>query len=175
MDLNSRLYLKINSFLGHNRWLDTFGRAGAEWAIFGSVSWYIVSAFVAFWPERRAVLWCLLFLGALWALGLIMSWGIGLLVKEVRPHLKFPGSKLLFLPLSNWKSFPSDHSMSAWLIFFLAVVFSLPGAWALLPLALWVSWGRVYAGVHYPFDVVGGMSLAGLLAMFGYYLLIMMF
>ena len=50
--------------------------------------------------------------------------------------------------------------MTAFLFLFLAVVFNLSGAWALLPLALWVSWGRVYAAAHYPFDIVGGAATA---------------
>jgi membrane-associated phospholipid phosphatase len=44
----------------------------------------------------------------------------------------------------------------------MALIFHLPLAWALLPMALWVVWGRVYAGLHYPFDIIGGAVLAAL-------------
>ena len=57
----------------------------------------------------------------------------------------------------------------------MALVFQLPAAWWLAPLALWVSWGRVYAGLHYPFDIVGGAAVAGLVAMFSYYILVVAF
>jgi membrane-associated phospholipid phosphatase len=33
-------------------------------------------------------------------------------------------------------------------------------------MALWVGWGRVYAGVHYPADILGGIIMAVLVAIF---------
>jgi len=170
MDWNARLFLIINRLVGKNRWLDAFGRAGAEWVIFGMVGWFIVGLWMMRMPDRKAMLLGVMILGSAWSLGILLSWVIGLIVKESRPHIKHPESSLLFIPLSNWKSFPSDHALSAFLLFFLAILLHLPAAWALLPLALWVGWGRVYAGVHYPFDIVGGASLAGLVTMIMYWL-----
>lgn len=170
MDWNTRLFLKINNLVGKNKWADAFGRAGAEWAIFGMAAWFLVSLWLARMPDKKAIFIGVMILGSAWAMGIILSLLIGLIVKENRPHVKHPESRLLFYPLSNWKSFPSDHSFSAFLIFFLAILLNLPAAWALLPLALWVGWGRVYAGVHYPFDVVGGASLAALVTMIMYWL-----
>ncbi len=58
----------------------------------------------------------------------------------------------------------SGHSAVA---FALATVLAsdLPGAWRIVPFAIatGVGFGRVYAGVHLPLDVVGGIGL-GLLA-----------
>jgi len=50
--------------------------------------------------------------------------------------------------------------MSAFVILFTSYIFNLPASWALLPLALWVVWGRLYAGVHYPLDILGGIGVA---------------
>ncbi|MCX6780452.1 MAG: phosphatase PAP2 family protein [Candidatus Magasanikbacteria bacterium] len=46
------------------------------------------------------------------------------------------------------------------MIFLMALIFGFPTAWGLLPLVLWVCWGRVYSGVHYPGDILGGATLA---------------
>lgn len=160
MNLNTRLLLKINSLSGKNQWLDAFGRAGAEFVIIAMGAWYVVAAMVARAPDWNFVFWPLVFLFATW----LVAWGLDLLVAEIvrepRPAVTHTEVKLLFKPLMNWKSFPSDHAMSAWLIVFMAFMFNLPGAEGLILLALWVSFGRVYAGVHYPLDIVGGFSIA---------------
>lgn len=169
MDFNTRLFFRINQLVGKNPWLDAFGRAGAEWVILAMLAWYAVVSLIAYNFHLRLAIWPLLFFGTAWALGWIINIGLGALAREPRPHIKFPESKLLFTPLMSWKSFPSDHAMTAWLIFFLAIIFRLPFAWSLLPLALWVSWGRVFAGVHYPFDVLGGAAVAGAVAILSYY------
>ncbi len=174
MNLNIKLFKNINGLVGKSRFWDAFGRAGAEWVVVAMLGWYAAADFIANLPNKGAVLWPLLFLGAAWALGWLLDVFIGIIVKEPRPHVTYPESKLLFTPLMSWKSFPSDHAMSAWLILFMALVFQLPFAWALIPLALWVSWGRVYAGVHYPFDIVGGAAVAGLVAIFSYYLFVVL-
>lgn len=175
MNWNLRLFRKINGLVGKNSWLDAFGRAGAEWAVVAMIGWYITSDLIINLPNRQAVFWPLAFLGTAWALGWMTNVIIGLIVREPRPHLSHPDSKLLFPPLMSWKSFPSDHAMSAWLILFMAALFKLPGLEALLPLAIWVSWGRVYAGVHYPFDIVGGIAVAALIATAAYYGMVLIF
>ena len=55
-----------------------------------------------------------------------------------------------------------------------AYVFHLPSAWALVLMAMWVMWGRVYAGVHYPLDILGGTAVAGLVATIGSYILVIL-
>lgn len=169
MNFSTRLFFVINKWVGKNPWLDAFGRAGAEWVIIAMVGWYVASSLLAYNLQLRQALAPILFFGTAWAMGWFINVGIGLLVREPRPHVRYPESKLLFTPLMAWKSFPSDHAMSAWLLFFLAMIFNLPFAWSLFPLALWVSAARVYAGLHYPFDVAGGAGVAGVMAIFIYY------
>lgn len=173
MNLNNQLFSKINGLIGRSRWLDAFGRAGAEWAIVAMLGWFVSETLIVYLPDYSLVFWLLVFLVGSWFVGFLICALVGLMVREPRPHLINPVSKLLFQPLSNWKSFPSDHAMSAWLIFFIAILLNLPAAWALIPLALWVSWGRVYAGVHYPLDMVGGLAVAGVVAWIGYYVLVL--
>lgn len=167
MKWSENLFLKINGLLGKNRWLDSFGRAGAEWAIVAMGAWYITACFLVF-GETGQIVFCVGILAILILVGWVINIILWLFKKEVRPHLRFPESKYLFWPASSWKSFPSDHAMCAFIIFFCALFLSLPGAWALLILALWVIFGRVYAGVHYPHDVLGGAMVATAISLLYY-------
>ena len=175
MNYNVSLFLKINKLVGKNRWLDLFGKAGAEWVIISMLGWYVASVFIDYNSETRNILLRTGTLAVGWLGGWCISILIGTIVREPRPHVTYPESKLLFQPYMSWKSFPSDHAMSAWLIFFLAFIFGLPGLEGLFVLALWVCWGRVFAGLHYPFDLVGGFFLAAFVSVVCYNLLIIFF
>lgn len=161
-DINKIIFDRINSLQAKNRWLDAFGRAGAEWVIIAMIGWYVSSSFIDRLPNMQRVLAPIVGFIIVWVLSWLISIVIGLVVKEPRPQVNEPSIKQLFTPFMNWKSFPSDHAMSAFLIFFMALIFGLSGAWALLVFALWVVWGRIYSGVHYPIDILGGIVVAGL-------------
>lgn len=169
IDLNTKIFLKINGLVGKNKWLDAFGRAGAEWVIVAMGGWYLVSVLVGSPTVERLYLNL-----AIFPVGWIFAWlldlGIALLVKENRPKIEMPAVKQLFQPMMSWKSFPSDHSMTAFLFFFLALFFGLPFTTGLFILALWVVWGRVYCGVHYPLDALAGFLTALVTSLFVYYL-----
>lgn len=156
---NLALFEKINGLVGRNKWLDAFGRAGAEFVVFAMLGWYAVSAWYLTDNWFGLIIFFVYFASA-WIFGWLIDLGVGLIVREQRPSVGEPMVKPLFLPLMKWKSFPSDHAMTAFLFFFLALFFGLPLAGGLLILALWVAWGRIYAGVHYPLDIVGGACVA---------------
>lgn len=162
--LNHQLFTRINSLQGKNQWADAFGRAGAEFVVVAMIAWFGVADYIVYGASKVAFIWPILFLGASWTLGWLINMGIALIVREPRPQVTDPQVKLLFQPLMKWKSFPSDHAMSAFLIFGIALAFGLPGAAALFFLALWVSWGRVYSGVHYPGDILAGAVVAALVS-----------
>ena len=92
---------------------------------------------------------------------------ISLILRQVidrpRPFLVHPLPRPLVHPPSTG-SFPSGHSATA---FACATVI----AWAeprlaapVFVLAALVAWSRVYVGVHYPLDVIGGAALGVLVA-----------
>ncbi len=174
MDINSKLFLKINSPVGKSKLLDNFGRAGAELVLIAMVGWYFTSALVGGLPDKSQALLPLFFLGGAWLVGWLINLGLALAVREPRPFITYPQVKTLFRPLMSWRSFPSDHSMAVFTIVFTAHIFQLPSAWALIPMAIWVVWGRMFAGVHYPLDVLGGLAVAGFVATITNYILIVL-
>jgi len=171
-DYNKIIFDKINAWQGRIPLLDAFGRAGAEWVIIASLGWFASSSFVVYYPDwRRAMVAPAVFLAA-WIVAWLINIAIGYFIKEPRPSVTQPDAKQLFKPLMNWKSFPSDHAMSAFLLFFFALIFALPGAWALFVLALWVVFGRMFSGVHYPVDIIGGLAVASVVAVWAKYILL---
>jgi undecaprenyl-diphosphatase len=95
-------------------------------------------------------------------LGLSLNQLIALLVHRLRPY--DGGVTHLLIARSSDFSFPSDHATAACAI---AAAFLLGGtrrlALCFLMAALLVSLSRVYVGVHYAGDVLGG-ALTGIIA-----------
>jgi undecaprenyl-diphosphatase len=77
-----------------------------------------------------------------------------LLVRRPRPSWRAP-----LVPAPRTTSFPSGHAASAF-AFAVAASREMPAAAVVLvPLAVTVSYSRVYVGVHYPSDVLLGAAL----------------
>jgi undecaprenyl-diphosphatase len=74
-----------------------------------------------------------------------------------RPFVAGVGAQLI--PHAPDGSFPSNHMTFVWSItagLLLARTTRVAGV-ALVGVALAVAWGRIYAGVHWPLDMVGGV------------------
>ena len=85
------------------------------------------------------------------------------LVDRPRPPLRYPLPKTL-VPVPHDASFPSGHAATSFAAATM-LSFAFPAlAPALLILAAAVAFSRVYVGVHYPLDIVGGAALGALVA-----------
>ena len=77
-----------------------------------------------------------------------------------RPYLVTRTRALVGVPRSS--SFPSGHSTAAFSLAATAMFYHLPGRFVLLGGAVLVALGRVFAGVHYPSDVLAGAVIGTL-------------
>ncbi|MBI3872025.1 MAG: phosphatase PAP2 family protein [candidate division Zixibacteria bacterium] len=64
----------------------------------------------------------------------------------------------------NTLSFPSGHATGTMAAAVFIGSFYRRGLWPLLALSFLISYSRIYLGIHYPLDVVGGWVLGGTMA-----------
>jgi undecaprenyl-diphosphatase len=92
-----------------------------------------------------------------------LSYGLRDWIGRIRPPLVYPEPKpLVHVPHSG--AFPSGHSATA---FACATVLAWAAPRLAVPaflLAAAIAWSRVYVGVHWPLDVLGGAALGVLVS-----------
>lgn len=143
---------------GHSPGLETAAKAlgkagnnGAVWVVLG-----IVLALID--PSRREA-W--LICGALGPLAIVLNYGIKLAVRRPRPVLE--GLPPLGGAPSSL-SFPSAHALSSFAV--ATAMFRVdPATGGAFVVALLLSLGRPYLGMHYPSDVLAGALLGVLLGL----------
>lgn len=159
-----KLFLKINASIGKNRARDRFMSFSAYWLLFVFV-FSIVAYGLYQWSQGNSS-WLIQYL-ELFATAFIFaeafSYSFAFFFRHPRPIIEFPSIIQLRVPLETWKSFPSDHAIAS---------FSLASVLLFVPETAWwfitfsylcavvISIARVYIGVHYPRDIIGGMIVA---------------
>jgi membrane-associated phospholipid phosphatase len=83
------------------------------------------------------------------------------LYNDPRPYIK-DGSVPLFAHSNDPNGFPSDHTLLASFLGFVALSYSRKIGIALLIVAALVGWARVAAHVHHLADIVGSFIFTGL-------------
>lgn len=97
---------------------------------------------------------------------LLLTWIFG--ERPTRRQAIEAGVGTQLIPHSPDSSFPSDHMTFAWSMavgMLLGRTTRVTG-FVMAALAVVIAWGRIYAGVHWPFDMAGGVLVgtAGALA-----------
>jgi undecaprenyl-diphosphatase len=127
------------------------GNNGVVWVVLG------VALAILDWERREAWLIC----AALGPIAIVLNYGIKLLVKRPRPVLE--GLPPLGGAPSSL-SFPSAHALSSFAVATAMYRVDSATAGALL-IAVAISFGRPYLGMHYPSDVLAGAALGILLGL----------
>ena len=153
MNLDTAIFLWLNSHAGHTPALDALMVALARYA--PVIIAVVLLACWARWTRDWQRVAALAGAAALLALGAGQL--VGLALPRLRPYQVL--SATVLVPHAPDTSFPSDHAIlvAAVTVVLLSRSRTL-GAWLIL-FSLLVLVARVYIGVHYPSDVVGGAAL----------------
>lgn len=154
---NHWLYAALNAPAGLSGAPLLAATAAAQWSIL-----LIPIAFVAAWVRCGARWRAVLLLAACAAgAGLLVNGLIGWLAPH--PHPFMLGEGITYLAHAPDASFPSDHATAllaiAGIMMFNRTTRRLGAGVAALGLAAGLA--RIFLGVHYPFDVLGAVAVAG--------------
>ncbi len=153
--LNIAWFFVINQFAGKSPYLDTFMIFSAQLLIF------IVPAVIIYllFTGRRELA-ILVFLSSFLSGAISMS--IGALYYHPRPFALGLGTTLIVHAPDS--SFPSDHTSVAFgfALYFLISGNRRSGA-VFISIASLIAIARIFCGVHFPFDIIGGI-LVGIIS-----------
>lgn len=163
--MDDRLYLSINRLQARLTWTHTPARLYAT----DGIALFAVLLLAAWAVGRRRDLEAVA--GAVWAgLAAVASWviaqGIGTAISRGRPYTAHPGAHLLVHRTSDF-SFPSDHAIVAGAVAIGVLLVDRRLGIVAVVCAVAMAADRVYAGAHYPSDVLAGLGIGGLVALAG--------
>ncbi len=158
--MNNWLLLHINDLAGKNGFLDNLMVFCAKDLIFlvflAAIAWLIFSNKKDWRPP-------VFFLANL-AVAFIFLQIASKLYVDHRPFVDHRITQLI--PHAAGKSFPSDHTTAAFAIAFSFLLFTpyKKASLVLFAAAALIGFARIFTGLHYPVDILGGMAIAAVAA-----------
>jgi undecaprenyl-diphosphatase len=162
--IDEKVFFWINGLAGRVAWIDDVIRI-LSCDIFITVLFIIV--LLAIWfagrdmesreRNQRGVLCALASMGIANLLVFILN---PMLPDRVRPCDAFPAQVHLLFYHPTDPSFPSNAAAAAFAVAMGMWVYNRKLGYILLIPAVIISFGRVYMGVHYPLDIIGGFAVA---------------
>lgn len=147
---NLGLFLFVFSLGNRSELLDYFMIFGAEYVIYLTFILIFVTAFRSTLRERKAFILAIISI----PLVIVLIKIIHLFIFQPRPFETLDITPLILHEADA--SFPSRHASLMTAISFPYFVYKSKWAPLFLFLMLWVGISRVYVGVHYPLDILGG-------------------
>lgn len=166
LTMDHSTYLQINQFAERTSWLHGPAKAYGQYGIVA----FALLLLVGWWRARRSgdlaadagVAWA----GGAALVALAIGQVVGGLVNRARPYEAVPAAHVLLSRTTDF-SFPSDHATAVGAVAVGLWLVDRPLGRVAAALALLMAATRVYAGVHYPSDVLAGLLLGGLVAFGG--------
>ncbi|MBI2039775.1 phosphatase PAP2 family protein [Candidatus Microgenomates bacterium] len=152
---NEALFFTIFNLAGKNPALDTLMIFGARFLIYLTFLLMFVLAFKGGAKERKVIILVLLSLPLVFLIIAV----IHLFFIEPRPFISYQFTPLIPFPFINDPSFPSRHASIISAIAFSYYYFKSKWAPLFFIFAIWVGVSRIYVGVHYPLDILGGVMV----------------
>lgn len=148
---NASLFFLIFGLTNHSLFADNFMIFGARFIIFITLLLIFILAIKGTTKEKKALILVLVSIPII----ILLIKIIHIFFYEPRPFITYN-----FTPLFSFNpdaSFPSRHASIMAGIAFSYLYYKSKWGIPLLLLASWVSISRVYVGVHYPIDILGGI------------------
>lgn len=124
---------------------------------YAGLLWIALAPFLAIWARRPIAATAALTAGCVWAADLL-TLAIKPIVDRPRPFERLAEADPL-VRATVGSSFPSGHAATSFAGAVLLALLVRRAVPLLAVLALLVAFSRVYVGVHYPLDVLGGAAL----------------
>lgn len=154
----------IQEFL-KNDFLDWFmprvtmlGDSGLIWILFG-----LVLVINKKYRKQGILVWIGLLLGLIFGNLILKN-----LVARPRPFELNPNIQLL-IPKPSEYSFPSGHTLSSTIAATIITLTNKKFGWVVIPLALIISFSRLYLQVHFPTDIIGGIVMGVIIGTLTYF------
>jgi undecaprenyl-diphosphatase len=156
--VNYQLFELINNAAGRVDWVDDVLEFAATWLIYGVFA--VAAVLVAVAAHRRR-LQAVVEIGATLVLAFLTATVLAHLSHELRPFQSHSVHQLV--AHSGGVSLPSDHATAAFTLAF-AIGLFLDRTWGtiLLVAAVVIGFARVWAGLHYPGDILAAAIIAAL-------------
>ncbi|EDT43643.1 undecaprenyl-diphosphatase [Burkholderia ambifaria] len=161
-NVNLTLFSAINAGAAPHPGVARLAIFAADWLVYALPAMLLLTWIFGERPTRRQAIEA----GVGTCAALALAQVLGHFWFSPRPFMAGVGTQLI--PHVPDSSFPSDHMTFAWSLavgMMLARTTRLTG-FVMAAMAVAIAWGRVYAGVHWPFDMAGGVLVgtAGALA-----------
>jgi undecaprenyl-diphosphatase len=152
MSLDKEIFLNINSLAGKNHILDEFMILSAK-----TIPFIFAFILIYLWFTKRKNEALFAFYASI--IGLLVNQIINKIYFRPRPFMVHVGKLLMYHDPEA--SFPSDHSTLAFSIGIVLIFFKSTRNLGVLSiiLALLCGIARIYVGVHWPSDILGGYTI----------------